>query len=44
MKRLITLDKKLIAADSFRGRFKEGLLRCGNEAKAYHACVTVHHL
>jgi hypothetical protein len=44
IKKFIELEKNLLMKSSYRGRLKEGLLRCRNEAKDYHSCVTIHHL
>lgn len=44
MKRIIKIDSSLIAPNSFRGRLKDGLVRCKAEAASYHACVTANYL
>lgn len=44
MKRFIQLEQDLIKTNSFRGRLKEGLLRCKVESRSYHECVTINHL
>jgi hypothetical protein len=44
MKRFVKVESPLLAPSTFRGRLKSGLVRCQNEAQAYHACVTVRFL
>lgn len=44
MKRIIKLEPTAILPNSFRGKLKEGLVRCKNESKNYHQCVTKNYL
>lgn len=44
MRRFVKVESPLLAANTFRGKLKSGLVRCKNQAQAYHACVTVRFL